>query len=82
MTIYNNADTMNFSHNNKSFTHINYFNVKYQFVREKIHKHHTCINHITTNCMLLDLLAKGLAVEMFQKHVISICLAKSFDILG
>ena len=55
------------------------FDVKYQFIREKICKLVTCIEHIFTTHMLVDLLTKDLAVNMFKDHVTNMGLSKSFD---
>ena len=44
--------------------------------------HHTYIEYVFMNCMLIDSLIKVLAIEMFKKHMVRMCLAKSFDILG
>ena len=41
-----------------------HFDVKHQFVREKIREHITCIEHISTNKMLTDPLTKGLAIRI------------------
>ena len=82
LTIYfNNTTTMNFSLNNKSSTCTKHFDMKYQFIREKICKHVTCIKNIPTTHMLADLLTKGLIVNIFKDHVTNMGLSKSFDIM-
>ena len=73
---------MSLSQNNKSFTHIRHFDVKYQFVKEKVCKHHTCIHHVSTDCMLVDPLIIGLAAKIYHDHVKNMGLAESFDVLN
>ena len=73
---------MIFSQNNKSSAHIKHFDLKYQFVKEKIHKHITCIDYIPMDRMLMDPLIKGLTIEIYHGHVINMGLAKPYDILG
>ena len=77
-----NAAAVSFSHNNKSSARTKHFDVKYQFVREKIREHHTSIQHVSTNEMLADPLTKGLAVKTYHDHVKNMGLAESFDVLG
>ena len=50
-------------------TNIIHFDVKYQFVRENIHKHHICIEHVSIDCILTNPLMKGLAIQMYHDHV-------------
>ena len=69
---YDNNVVVNFFLNYKSSASTKHFNVKYQFVREKIHEHITYIKHVFMNCMLIDSLTKGLVVEMYHKYVINI----------
>ena len=83
LTIYcDNAVAMSFSQNNKSSACTKHFDVKYQFVREKVCEHQTCIEHVSTNCMLADPLTRGLAVKVYHDHVKNMGLAESFDVLG
>ena len=63
-----NIATKNFSLNNKSYTSIMHFDMKYQFVREKICDCVNCIQHISTYCMLVDPLTKDLMANMFKQH--------------
>ena len=65
---------MNFSQNNKNSTCIKHLDVKYQFMREKMHEHVTCIEHISMNSMLMDPLTKSLVIRIY--HVTNIGLAK------
>ena len=51
-------------------------------MREKIHECITCSKHISMNQMLMDPLAKGLAIGVFHDHVIKMSLIKSFDVLS
>ena len=79
LTIYcDNTAAVIFSQNNKSSARTKHFDVKYQFVREKIREHITCIEYISTKKMLADPLTKGLAVGIYHDHVINMGLAKSF----
>ena len=83
LTIYcDNATTVSFSQNNKSFACAKYFDVKYQFVREKVREHHTSMQHVSIGCMLTNPLTKGLAVKVYHDHVKNIDLAESFDVLS
>ena len=75
---YDKIATVVFSLNNKSFSCMKHFDVKCQFVREKIREHITCIKHISMNEMLTNPLTKGLAVGIYHVHVINMGLAKSF----
>ena len=76
---YNNTIPIIFSHNNKNFAYIKHFDVKYQFVKEKICENLAYFKYVLIDHMLMDPLTKGSAIEMFRKHVIGI---ESFDILG
>ena len=79
LTIYcDNTAAVIFSQNNKSSARTKHFDVKYQFVREKIREHITCIEYISTKKMLADPLTKGLAVGIYHDHVINMGLTKSF----
>ena len=81
LTIYcNNIVIVSLFENNKSSTYTN-FDVKYQFVREKAHKHLTQIELVSSYYMLANLLTKGLAVGMFKRHVLGMGLVESFDVL-
>ena len=64
LTIYcDNTIVVIFSQNNKNSTYTKHFDVKYQFVREKIQEHITCIEHISMNKMLVNPLTKGQLLE-------------------
>ena len=79
LTIYcDNTVAINFSQNNENSTCMKHFDVKYQFVIEKIRKHVTYIEHISMNCMPINPLTKGLTIGIYHDHVTSIGSAKSF----
>ena len=83
LTIYcDNIAAVSFSQNNKISAHTKHFDIKYQFVREKICEHLTRIKHVSTDCMLVDPLTKGLTIEMFKRHVNRIGLVEFFNVLG
>ena len=66
LTIYcNNSATICFSQNNKNSACTKHFEVKYQFVREKIQELQTCIDHISNELMVADPLTKGLTTKVF-----------------
>ncbi|XP_057994368.1 secreted RxLR effector protein 161-like [Hevea brasiliensis] len=80
LTIYcDNALAVCFSQNHRNFSRPNHFDVKFLFVREKIHESHTRIEHITTDRMIADPLTKSLPISVFQKHVGHMGVLKSFD---
>ena len=75
-----NTIVVSFSQNNNNSTCRKHFDIKYQFIKEKICKHLTYIKHVSI--MFTNLPTKGLVIEMFIEHVVRMGLAKSFDILG
>ena len=79
---YNNTTTVNFSLNNKSFACIKHFNIKYQFIREKIFQHVIYIKQIFRTYVLANQLTKGLITTMFKDHVMNMSLSKPFDAMG
>ena len=83
LVIYcDNTAAVHFSRNNKSSSHSKHFDIKYLFVREKIHEFQTRIEYVATESMLADPLTKGLTIGAFQNHVAHMGLVKSFDALA
>ena len=59
-----------------------HFDVKHQFLREKICKHVTSIEYISMNCMLANPLIKGLAIVMYHDQVINMGFTNPYHVLG
>ena len=68
---------LKFSQNNKRFAYIKYFDIKYQFVREKIHKHHTCCHGLYA----WGSINQRLRCKIFHEHVTKIILSM-FMVMG
>ena len=68
LTIYcDNTIAVHFSQNNRNSARFKYFDIKYLFVREKVRVFQTRIEHVTTNHMIADPLAKGAWLLEFSK---------------
>ena len=79
---YDNTIAMSFSQNNKTSTCTKHFDVKYQFVREKMHEYLTQIKYVLLDYILVHPLTKAFVVGMFKRYVLGMVLIKSFNVLG
>ena len=67
-----------FSKNNKSGSRSKHIDIKYLRVRDNIKRHEVFIEHISTELMIVDPIAKGLPVKLFKSHVEHMGLIDSF----
>ena len=64
-----NSAAIFFSKNDKYSRGAKHMELKYFAVKEEVHKHRVCIEHIRTDLMIPDLLTKGLQPKTFKEHV-------------
>lgn len=55
--------------NNKSSTKSKYVDIKFLVVKKIVQNRQLSMEHVGTNCMIVDLLSKGLPSKIFHKHV-------------
>ncbi|RVW78554.1 Retrovirus-related Pol polyprotein from transposon TNT 1-94 [Vitis vinifera] len=70
-----------YSKNNKISMGSKHMEIKYLTVKDLVKKRDIVIEHIRTESMLVDLLAKGLKPITFNEHVVNMGVIKSFDSL-
>ena len=63
-----NKSAVLYSNNNRSSSKSRHIDVKFLIVKETIQSGHIFIEHIGTNFMITDPLAKGLTSKVFHKH--------------
>jgi len=69
------------SKNNKRSTDGRHMDVKYLLVRKCLGGIDTMVEHIGTELMIADPQTKALPIEVFKRHVVSMCLVDSFDVV-
>ena len=71
-----NLAAVSFSNSNSSTGAGHLLDTKYLFVRERVEKKNLCIEHVSTNDILVDLMTKGLPPKVFEDHVLKMGLTK------
>ena len=79
---YDNKSTMLFPKNNKCTKRSKHLEITYLKVKDFVKNNDIMVGHIDTNNMIADPLIKGLRHVVFNKHVKSISVLGSFDVLG
>jgi len=72
-----NNPAVQYAHNNKSSGAAKHIDIKYYVVKDKVRDHVISLEHISTEKMLVDPLAKGLPPNVFREHVASMGLWES-----
>ena len=73
----NNNPAVQYAHNNKSSGAAKHIDIKYYVVKDKVRDHVISLEHISIEKMLVDLLTKGLAPNVFMEHVAGMGLRES-----
>ena len=79
---WDNLAAVLFAKNNKNISGSKHMDIKYLTTKELVKKGDITVEHIRTEDMIVDPLTKGLRPNKYQKHVLSIGLAKFHDTLS
>ena len=71
-----------FTKNNKNILGSKHMEIKYLTVKALVKKGDVTVEHISIDDMVVDPLTKGLRPNVYQKHVLSMGLAKFLDTLS